>query len=60
MERATEFPKERKMSRQLTFSATVCTLTLALFALVAGLGGMTDGLTPTGRIAPFAIGTAIE
>ncbi len=60
MERATEIPKEREMSRQLTFSATVCTLTLALFALVAGQGGMADGLTPTAQIAPLAVGTAIE
>lgn len=60
MARVTEFSKERKMSRQLTFSATVCTLTLALFALVAGQGAMNDGLTPTAPIAPPAIGTAIE
>ncbi|MGV2497266.1 hypothetical protein [Pelagerythrobacter aerophilus] len=48
------------MSRQLTFSATVCVLTLALFALVAGQGAMNDGLTPTAQIAPLAIGTATE
>ncbi len=60
MDRATELPKEHEMSRQLTFSATVCTLTLALFALVAGQGGMIDGLTPTAQIAPLTIGTAIE
>jgi hypothetical protein len=60
MEPATELPKECEMSRQLTFSATVCTLTLALFALAAGQGGITEGPMPTAQIAPFAIGTATE
>lgn len=48
------------MSRQLTFSATVCTLTLALFALVAGQGAAPDGFTQGAQIAPLTIGSAIE
>lgn len=31
------------MSKQLSFSATASVLAMVLFALVAGLGGMSDG-----------------
>lgn len=47
------------MSRQLTFSATVSTLVLALFALTAGRGPAVDGI---GAVAPMplAIGASVQ
>lgn len=48
------------MSRQLTFSATVSTLVLALFALTAGRGpAIDDGI---GAVAPMplAIGASVQ
>ena len=47
------------MSRQLTFSATVSTLVLALFALTAGRGPAADGAGAAAHM-PFAMSAAIE
>lgn len=47
------------MSRQLTFSATVSTLVLALFALTAGRGVATDGSAAAAHM-PLAMSAAIE
>lgn len=49
---ATRFESSR-MSRQLTFSATVCALTMALFALTAGLGPSGGG-SDAAVVAPLA------
>lgn len=45
------------MSRQLTFSATVSTLVLALFAMTAGSGPAVDG---AGAVPQPAIGAAFN
>jgi len=47
------------MSRQLTFSATISALTLALFALAAGHGPAPEG-TGIAAQMPLTVGTAIE
>lgn len=39
------------MSKQLSFSATASVLAMVLFALVAGLGGMSGGATSNGLMA---------
>lgn len=46
------------MSRQLIFSATVCALTMALFALTTGLGPSGGG-ADAGVAAPLAIAAAL-
>ncbi len=46
------------MSRQLTFSATVCALTMALFALTSGLGPSGGG-SDAAAVAPLAAVAAI-
>lgn len=46
------------MSRQLTFSATVCALTMALFALTAG-PGPSAGEADAATVAPLAVTEAV-
>ena len=54
------FERFETMSRQLTFSATVCALTMALFALTAGFGpGSPTGSADAVGAAPLAIAAAI-
>lgn len=46
------------MSKQLSVSATASVLAMALFALVAGLGGVSGTSTSNGQMASPLVATA--